>query len=59
MRWAGHVACMTDRRGAYRVLAGKHEGKRQLGKPRSRWEDNYKLLFTFLQHETPQAPTTV
>jgi len=50
---------MTDRRGAYRVLAGKHEGKRQLGKPRSRWEDNYKLLFTFLQHETPQAPTTV
>jgi S-ribosylhomocysteine lyase LuxS involved in autoinducer biosynthesis len=40
MRWAGNVACMGDRRGAYMVLVGKHEGKRQLGKLRFRWEDN-------------------
>ena len=40
MRWAGHVARMGERRGAYRVLVGKPEGKRSLGKPRHRWEDN-------------------
>jgi hypothetical protein len=40
MRWAGHVAHMVDRNGVYRVLVGKHEGKRPLGKPRRRWEDN-------------------
>jgi hypothetical protein len=31
MRWAGHVACMRERRGMYRVLVGKPEGKRPLG----------------------------
>jgi len=40
MRWAGHVACMGERRGAYRVLVGKPEGTRPLGRPRHRWEDN-------------------
>jgi hypothetical protein len=40
MRWAGHVACMGGRRGVYRVLVGKPEGKRPLGRPRLRWEDN-------------------
>ena len=35
-RWAGHVARMGDRRGVYRVLVGKHEGKRPLGRPRRR-----------------------
>ena len=40
MRWAGHVARMRERRGVYRVLVGKHEGKRPLGRPRRRWEDN-------------------
>ena len=45
MRWAGHVACMGERRGVYRVLVGKHEGKRQLGRPRRRWEDNMKIDF--------------
>jgi hypothetical protein len=39
MRWAGHVTRMGLRRGAYRVLVGKREGKRPLGRPRSRWED--------------------
>jgi len=40
MRWAGHVARMGERRGVYRVLVGKPEGKRPLGRPRRRWEDN-------------------
>ena len=43
MRWAGHVARMRERRGAYRVLVGKPEGKRPLGRPRRRWEDNIKI----------------
>ena len=43
MRWAGHVACMWERRGVYRVLVGKPEGKRPLGRPRRRWEDNIKM----------------
>jgi len=42
MRWAGHAAKMGDRRGIYRVLMGKPEGKRPLGRPRHRWEDNIK-----------------
>jgi hypothetical protein len=40
MRWAGYVARMGERRGVYVVLAGKPEGKRPLGRPRRRWEDN-------------------
>ena len=43
MRWAGHVACLGEMRGVYRVLVGKPEGKRQLGRPRLRWEDNIKM----------------
>ena len=43
MRWAGHVARMGERRGVYRVLMGRPEGKRQLGRPRHRWEDNIKM----------------
>jgi hypothetical protein len=43
MRWAGHVARMGDRRGVYRVLVGKPEGKRPLGRLRRRWEDNIKM----------------
>ena len=43
MRWAGHVAGMGKRRGMYRILVGKSEGKRPLGKPRRRWEDNIKM----------------
>jgi hypothetical protein len=43
MRWAGHVACMGERIGAYCVLVGKPEGKRPLGRPRHRWEDNIKM----------------
>jgi hypothetical protein len=43
MRWAGHVARMGEGRGVYRVLVGKPEGKRLLGRPRRRWEDNIKM----------------
>jgi hypothetical protein len=43
LRWAGHVARMGDRRGAYRALVGKPEGRRPLGRPRRRWEDNIKM----------------
>jgi hypothetical protein len=43
MRWAGHVARMREGRGVYRVLVGRPEGKRPLGRPRRRWEDNIKL----------------
>jgi len=40
MRWVGHVARVGNRRGAYRVLVGKPEGKRPLERPRNRWKDN-------------------
>jgi hypothetical protein len=45
MRWTGHVACMGEGRGVYRVLVGRSEGKRPLGRPRYRWEDNIKMDF--------------
>jgi hypothetical protein len=43
MRWAGHVARMREGRGVYRVLVGRSEVKRPLGRPRRRWEDNIKM----------------
>jgi len=43
MNWAGHVARMGERRGVYRVLVGKPEGKGPLGRTRRRWEDNVKM----------------
>ena len=43
MRWAGYVARMGEGRGVYRVLVGKPDGKRPLGRPRHRWEDNIKM----------------
>ena len=43
MRWAGHVARMGEGRGVHRVLVGNPEGKRPLGRPRRRWEDNIKI----------------
>ena len=45
MRWAGHVAHMEEGRGVHRVLVGKPVGKRPLGRPRRRWEDNIKMDF--------------
>jgi len=43
MTWPGHAARMGERRGVYRILMGKHEGKRPLGRPKLRWEDNIKM----------------
>jgi hypothetical protein len=43
MRWAGHVARMGEGRGVYRVLVGRPEGKRPLGRPRRRLQDNIKM----------------
>jgi hypothetical protein len=43
MRWAGHVARTGEGRGVYRVSVGRPEGKRPLGRPRRRWEDNIKM----------------
>jgi hypothetical protein len=43
MRWAGHVACMGKRRGIYRILVRKTEGRRPLGRTRCRWEYNIKI----------------
>jgi hypothetical protein len=43
MRWAGHVARMVEVRGAYNILFGRPEGRKPLGGPRRRWEDNIKM----------------
>jgi hypothetical protein len=43
MRWAGHVARMGEERRVYKVLVGKPEGKRPLGRPRRRWEDGIRM----------------
>ena len=43
MRWAGHIARMEEGRSAFKVLTGKPTGKRPLGRPRRRWEDNIRM----------------
>jgi hypothetical protein len=43
MRWAGHVARMRKKRNAYRLLVGRSEGRRPLGRPRRRWVDNIRM----------------
>jgi hypothetical protein len=43
MRWVGHVARMVAKRNSYRLLVGKPEGKRPLGRPRRKWVDNIKM----------------
>jgi hypothetical protein len=43
MRWAGHIARMGEKRNAYMIVVGQPEGKRQLGRPRRRWEANIKM----------------
>jgi hypothetical protein len=43
MRWAGHVASIGEGKGTHRVLVGKPEGQRPMGKPRCRWGDNIKM----------------
>ena len=43
LRWAGHVARMEESRSALKILTGKPTGKRPLGRPRCRWEDNIRI----------------
>jgi hypothetical protein len=43
MRWAGHVGRMAEKRGAYRIFVVRPEGRRPLGRRRSKWEDNIKM----------------
>ena len=43
MRWARHIACTGENRGVHKVLVGKPEGKRPLGRHRQRWDDNMKM----------------
>ena len=43
LRWAGHVARMEESRSAFKILTGKPTGKKPLGRPRLRWEDNVKM----------------
>jgi hypothetical protein len=43
MRWTGHVARVGEKRGAYRILVRRPEGRRPLGRPRLRWGDNIKM----------------
>jgi hypothetical protein len=43
MSWAGHVARIGEKKNAYRVLVGKPEGKRPIGTPTFRWENNIKI----------------
>jgi hypothetical protein len=43
MRWAGYIARMGERRDAYKILVGRPEGRRPLGRPRHRWENNIKM----------------
>ena len=50
MRWAGHVARMEEGRGVHKVLVGKPEGKRPVGRPRRRWEDNIARCLLHLCH---------
>jgi hypothetical protein len=45
MIWAGHVARVGEKRGVYRLLVGKPEGKRPLGRSRRKWEDNINMEF--------------
>jgi hypothetical protein len=51
MRWAGHVARMGDTRNAYRILVGKPERKRPLGRPRRRWVDNNKIALREIRQD--------
>jgi hypothetical protein len=49
MRWAGHVARMGEKMKSYRLLVGKSEGKRPLGRPRRRWVDNIRMVGWILE----------
>ena len=52
LRWAGHAARMDENRTAYKILIGKPDGKRPLGRPRRRWEDNIIIEWTITKWGT-------
>jgi hypothetical protein len=54
MRWAGHVARLGEKMNAYRILVGKQEGKRPLGRPRRRWVNNIKMDWIDLAQDRDQ-----
>jgi hypothetical protein len=57
MRWAGHVACMGEQRKVYKVLVGKTEVKRPLGRTRCRWEDGIRMdLATRIKQHNGESP---
>jgi len=59
MRWARHGGCMGEERGVYRVLVGKREGRRPLGRPRRRWVGNIRMDLQEVVRRTPnQLHTT-
>jgi hypothetical protein len=49
LRWVGHVARMGEESGAYRILVERPEGRRRLGRPRRRWEDNIKMDLQYVE----------
>jgi hypothetical protein len=51
MRWAGHVMQMREMRNVYNIFVGKPEGKRLLGRPRRRWEDNIRMNLREIRRE--------
>jgi hypothetical protein len=55
MRWAGHVTGMGEKRNAFRLLVGKPEGKRPLGRPRRSWVDNIKIDLLEIEVEAVRA----
>jgi hypothetical protein len=58
IKWAGHVARIGEERGVHRMLVGKPEGKRPLGRPRRRWEDNIacSAIFSGLNATSVHSP---
>jgi hypothetical protein len=54
IRWAGHVARMGETRNAYRILVGRPEGKRPLGRPRRKWVDNIRMDWIDLAQDRDQ-----
>jgi hypothetical protein len=58
MRRAGHVPRMEEKRNAYRILVGKPEGMRPLGRPRHRWVDNINRSVLYAVHNTPAVSVT-
>ena len=59
LKWAGHVARMELSRNVYKVLVGRPEGKRPLGRPRQRWENNIKTNFQFNSSQKVSQNVTI